>query len=103
LRYSNNRGNSGWQRRRKKTEAQSRKAKATTAKKHPVQLTVQTDITNEQAPLFGGRFSVAEMLKDISGEVTDENRWKQRESVHHHGHDGQKSTEAKEKCPSSGR
>ncbi len=57
-----NRGNSGWQRRRKKTEARSRKARATTAKKHPVQQTDQTDITNGKAPHSKGAFLLRKCL-----------------------------------------
>jgi hypothetical protein len=56
LLISNNRGNSGWQRRRRKTEAPSKKAKATTAKKHPVQQTDQTDITNTRRPIARAPF-----------------------------------------------
>lgn len=54
------RGNSGWLRRRKKTEAPSKKAKATTARKHQAQQTDPTDITNNKRPHSEGALLLSE-------------------------------------------
>ncbi|GAM16085.1 hypothetical protein SAMD00020551_4258 [Mesobacillus selenatarsenatis SF-1] len=51
-------------------EAQSKKAKAITAKKHPVQQTDQTDITNTRRPHSEGALSFL-----AENTVTSEKVW----------------------------